>query len=106
MCNHLIPQGFMAGPCTSRIHVYVIMVSSSRSTSVLYPSHRCKYLTVLIDSGLVGWLGEGQETRRCRRVTYPESYITKYTTYTKITIHFFLFGPVCQVSAPPCGIRK
>jgi len=23
------------------------------------------------------------KTRRCRRVTYPESYITKYTTYTK-----------------------
>ena len=26
--TYLIPQGFMAGPCTSRIHVYVIMVSS------------------------------------------------------------------------------
>ena len=24
--------------------------------------------------------GEGQPTRRCRRVTYPDSYITKYTT--------------------------
>ena len=28
--------------------------------------------------------GEGHTTRRCRRVTYPESYITKYTAYTKI----------------------
>jgi hypothetical protein len=28
----------------------------------------------------VGWR---HETRRCRRVTYPESYITKYTSYTK-----------------------
>jgi len=28
--------------------------------------------------------GEGHKTRRCRRVTYPESYITKYSTYTKI----------------------
>ena len=27
--------------------------------------------------------GEGHKTRRCRRVTYPESYITKHTTYTK-----------------------
>ena len=27
--------------------------------------------------------GEGHKTRRCRRVTYPESYITKYTTYSK-----------------------
>ena len=24
--------------------------------------------------------GEGYKTRRCRRVTYPESYITKYTS--------------------------
>ena len=34
----------------------------------------------------VGWLaetGEGHRTRRCRRVTYPESYITKYTPYTR-----------------------
>ena len=23
------------------------------------------------------------KTRRCRGVTYPESYVTKYTTYTK-----------------------
>jgi len=36
--------------------------------------------TVVIDLGL----GEGHTTRRCRRVTYPELYITKYTTYTKI----------------------
>ena len=27
--------------------------------------------------------GEGHKIR-CRRVTYPESYITKYTTYSKI----------------------
>ena len=31
-------------------------------------------------------LGEGHKTRRCRRVIYPESYITKYTTYTKIIL--------------------
>jgi len=29
-------------------------------------------------------LGGGHKTRRCRRVTYPESYITKYTTHIKI----------------------
>ena len=30
------------------------------------------------------YLGGGtHKTRRCRGVTYPESYITKYTTYTK-----------------------
>ena len=28
--------------------------------------------------------GEGLKTRRCRRVTYPESYITTKTTCTKI----------------------
>jgi len=27
--------------------------------------------------------GEVHKTRRCRGVTYPESYITKCTTYTK-----------------------
>jgi hypothetical protein len=29
----------------------------------------------------VGWLN--WISRRCRGVTYPESYLTKYTTYTK-----------------------
>jgi len=38
----------------------------------------------LIDSGLVGVTsGEVHKTRRCRGVTYPESYITKNTTHTK-----------------------
>ena len=27
--------------------------------------------------------GEGHKMRRFQRVTYPESYITRYTTYTK-----------------------
>ena len=27
--------------------------------------------------------GGGHKTRKCRRVTYPESYITKCTTYAK-----------------------
>ena len=31
--------------------------------------------------------GEGHKTRRCRRVTYPESYVTKYTTFTEIMCH-------------------
>ena len=26
---------------------------------------------------------EGHKTRRCRRVTYPETHVTKYTTYTQ-----------------------
>ena len=50
----------------------------------------------LIDSGLVGRTNfvRGRDTRQedvekpfdssTRRVTYPESYVTKYTTYTKI----------------------
>jgi len=37
----------------------------------------------MIDSGLVGSRGRSHKTRRCRGVTYPESYITKYTTYSK-----------------------
>ena len=35
----------------------------------------------LIDSGLVR---EGHTARRCRRVTYPETYITKYATFSKL----------------------
>ena len=31
----------------------------------------------------VGGRGRSHKTRRCRGVTYPESYITKYKTYTK-----------------------
>ena len=27
--------------------------------------------------------GRPHKTKRCRDVTYPESYITKYTTFTK-----------------------
>ena len=44
----------------------------------------------MTDSGLFGCndfiyshTGEGHTARWCRRVAYPESYITKYTTYTK-----------------------
>ena len=37
------------------------------------------------DHTLVGPLWEGHhESRKCSRVTYLESYITQYTTYTKI----------------------
>ena len=32
--------------------------------------------------------GEGHKTRGCRRVTYPESCITKNTTYTKRQIRY------------------
>ena len=39
-------------------------------------------LYTLIDSGF----GEGHKTRGFRRVTYPEWYITKYTTYTKTKV--------------------
>jgi len=39
-------------------------------------------LNVFIDSGPL-WEGY-HESRRCSRDTYPESHITKYTTYTKI----------------------
>ena len=43
---------------------------------------------LFVDRLLVGWLNgslwEGcHESRRCLRDTFPESYITKYTTYTK-----------------------
>jgi len=41
----------------------------------------------LRDHTLAGLLWEGyRESRRCSRDTYPESYITKYTTYTKIKL--------------------
>ena len=37
--------------------------------------------------------GEGHKTRRYLRVTYPESYITKYTTFTKKTEKSVEIGP-------------
>ena len=40
------------------------------------------FLVGMVDSNLLG-RRKGHRTRRCRRITYPESYITKYTTYTK-----------------------
>jgi len=59
----------------------------------------------LIDSGLVGWArGRSHETRRCRGVTYPESYITKYTTYTQIRELEVLGGGADSRRAPsPSG---
>ena len=47
-----------------------------------------KFTTEELDRLRVAWLkrrGRSHKTRRCRGVAYPESYITKYTTYTKIT---------------------
>ena len=48
-----------------------------------------KMLTVMIDSGLVGstetHLGWCREHIRCSRDTYPESYITTYTSMGRIT---------------------
>ena len=41
--------------------------------------------------------GEGPNTRKCRRVTCPESYITKYTTYTKTKT---------SKGQPPTEVRK
>ena len=44
---------------------------------------------LLVDRPRVGWRNgslweEYHESRICSRDTYPESYITKYTTYTKM----------------------
>jgi len=58
----------------------------------------CSFLYRLrvIDSGLAetDFMGEVLTTRRCRGVTYPESYITKCTTDTKIKLE------------PPPGSRR
>ena len=43
--------------------------------------------------------GEGHNTRRCRRATYPESYTTKYTSYIKIK-------PTVLTSAIPSHIAQ
>ena len=41
--------------------------------------------------------GKSHKTRRCRGVTYPESYITEYATYTKTTSVSF--------TKVPCWLR-
>ena len=50
-----------------------------------YETKPCETEPDFVDRLRVGWLWEGyHESRRCSRDTYPESCITKYTTYTKI----------------------
>jgi len=46
---------------------------------------RC-HLRQSVDGLRVGWLKRGMShnTKRCRGVSYPESYMAKYTTCTKI----------------------
>ena len=50
-------------------------------------SYRSKYYGGHVSTGtgfcLVVPRGRSHTTRRCRGVTYLESYITRYTTYTK-----------------------
>ena len=64
---------------------------SPTSPSIL----ECEYQKVgLVDRLIVFWLavdhclvlprGRSHKTRRCRGVTYPESFITRYTTCNKI----------------------
>ena len=60
-------------------------VSYERGTPVAALEQGGYNLKGLLDSGLV------HKTRRCRGVTYPESYITKYTSC--ITIPDFHLNP-------------
>jgi len=41
-------------------------------------------LRAVIDPGLAGSLGGYHDSRRCSRDTYPESYITKYTSIRRL----------------------
>ena len=54
-------------PCTSNHFKVLIPIQSGRS-------HQVENIDRLCSSG------EGHKTIRCRRVTYLESYITKYTS--------------------------
>ena len=67
-------------------------MSTYVSTSIYVPMsiyvRMSIFIPMSIDRLRVGWLNiffrEGfRETRRCSRDTYPESYITEYTPYTK-----------------------
>ena len=42
--------------------------------------HTLIYVLYMIDSGLVGSLGGHHESRGCSQDTYPEPFITKYTS--------------------------
>jgi len=61
-------------------------------------------------AGVVKWLlWEGfRESRRCSRDTYPESYITEYTSvYEENSAHRHRTGAVaeeCRVSGVGCGV--
>ena len=61
--------------------------------------------------------GEGRKTRRCRRVTYQESYITKYTSIRRLfacvgnfSAHYNCFwtrrGQSCGAEGPPLTIEE
>jgi hypothetical protein len=56
------------------------MGTDADSITVLVSQGCDLWFVVVIDSGLVGCNGEGHKTGPHRRVTYPESYITKYTS--------------------------
>ena len=56
-----------------------------RAGLALPARRRACRIHTLIDHTLVGPLWEGyRESRRCSRDTYPESYITKYTSVRRI----------------------
>ena len=63
-----------------------------RNIAVIENTYQCRTMALVIDSGSVGSTNfEGcRESRRCSRDTYPESYITKYTSIQRKTLlNFF-----------------
>ena len=82
----------LTGAAVERIGTYKKVTYRTR------PWLQGKRASTLIDSGLATVScasGQGKKTRGCRRVAYPESYITQHTTYTKIKVFPFHSAAAC-----------
>ena len=66
--NHLNPYTLTPSPATSELRG-----NNFKKSRTFNRRER------VVHSGLIGWEGY-HESRRCSRDTYPETYITKYTS--------------------------
>ena len=76
------------------LRAHIPTVGLMRNTPVC---HTCSVsvgvFTELIVSGLIGSTDLYHESRRCSKDTYPESYITKYTSIRRLPVIGFGMGP-------------
>ena len=73
-----------------------------REAHSLWPDPFCSRVVASVDRLTPAWEGY-HESRRCSRDTYPESYITKYTSTRRETLHphFFEKFETCQTNYQP-----